>query len=95
VIQSAASVITRRLSIIFYLIASLLDLFGLSSIAIRVYLGPLTLHTWLDSGSRGSLDLCSPLLCSGQQPYVGLFGSIEITLCLKTKFVLLLCRLSL
>jgi hypothetical protein len=44
---------------------------------------------------RGSLELCSPLLCSGQQPYVGLFGSVEITLCLKTKLVLLLCRLSL
>jgi hypothetical protein len=54
-----------------------------------------SLHTCLDSGSRGSLKLCSPLLCSGQQPYVGLSDSIEIILCLKTKFVLLLYRLSL
>jgi hypothetical protein len=36
---------------IFSSIAGLLDLFGLSSIALRVYLSPLTLHTCMDSGS--------------------------------------------
>ena len=83
-LRSAAFVISKRLSIIFSSIVGLLDLFGLSSIPLRVYLSPLTLHTCLDSGSKGSLEPCSPLLCLGQQPYVGLFGSVEIILCLKT-----------
>ena len=70
---------------IFSSIAGLLDLFGLSSIPLQVCLSRLTLQTCLDSGSRGSLELCSPSLCSGHQPYVSLFGYVEITLCFKTK----------